>query len=353
EGERAKNGGTAYSELHEREIDFGDFRPRGPYATSETLANYFRAFKYIDLLRLNDEERRSLADKPELVAAWKSWIDVQAPYLSGTRYEGLFGDGWARSPHVLPACLPTSVRENPKRVFPLSWGRDSEILERVTAHDDLPAECTVPQRVVPSGLDLLTGLGSPHALAIQRAEYARWPQLEAAHGAVRQRFSGDVPSDRFVDAWLRLVQILGNDTNTPEGVSPDVWHRRLMETALASWTSFRHTTVLVNEGTAAQMGAGGDPIFEELGTEPIRGAVDPVPAAWAQLGRLLAGLSASAQASPTTDRVGEVLATAATAASSFGSMAERQQRGEPLTEDEYRHIHDYAGTIEHPYLLLS
>ncbi len=364
EGERVRAEVLAESELHHGQIDFADFHPRGPYATSPELENYFRAFTYINQLQLTDEERGSLVPRarsaeepggadPTLLAAWKAWVDAQSPYLSGTRYGGMFGDVWEKTPYVRPECLPTSVRRSPLRVFPLSWGRDSEILERAVAHDDLDAGCTVPERVMPSGLDLLTAFGSPSAAAIQRAEYARYPTLEATHTALRARFSGDIASTRFVDEWMRLVQILGNDTRVPEGIRADRWQHRLLETALASWTSFRHTTVLVNEGTAAQMGDGGGDLFETISTEPIRGVVDPVPAAWAQTASLLDALATAARATPATDRLAEVLAEGSTNAARLGELARKQMADTPLTEPDYDFIAAYAGVVEHPYLLLS
>jgi hypothetical protein len=353
EGERVRAESAAPSELHLREVDFADFHPRGPYATSEDLANYFRAFKYVDLLELTESEQRTVGADPAVQAAWKAWIDAQSPYLSGTRYQGMFGDFPLATPHADPACVPTRIQEHPRRVFPLSWGRDSEVLERVTAHDDLPEGCTVPQRVVPSGLDLLTAFGSPFTLAVQRQEYERWPALEATHANLRQRFSADIPSDRLPDAWFRLVQILGNDAAVPEGVSGDMWRRRLWETALASWASFRHTTVLVNEASAAQMGDGGPEGFEWHDPEPPRHVVDPVPAAWAQLGGMLDKLADAAKTSPTTDRLAEVLAEAGTNATRLGKLSELQMANKPLTEEDYAFIARFAGTVEHPFMVFS
>ncbi|MDP2305716.1 MAG: DUF3160 domain-containing protein [Pseudomonadota bacterium] len=353
EGERVLAETLAESELHRDTIDFQDFHPRGPYATSPDLQTYFRAFKYIDRLQLTPEERKSLLGDAALVTAWKAWVEAQGPFLSGTRYDGMFGDGWVKPPYLRAECLPTAVRERPLRVFPLSWGRDSEILERSVAHDDLPAGCTVPQRVMPSGLDLMTGLGSAEAAALQRAEYGLYPELEATHLALRERFGGEIDSARFVDAWMRLVQLLGTETHVPEGVSQERWRRRLLETALASWTSFRHTTVLVNEGTAAQMGGGAEDVFETISVEPVRGVVDPVPAAWAQTARLLDALATTAKASPTTDRLAEVLAEAAASATRLEGLAVRQMMNEPLTDEDYQFVVGFAGVVEHPYLLSS
>ncbi|HND33358.1 MAG TPA: DUF3160 domain-containing protein, partial [Myxococcota bacterium] len=147
-----------------------------------------------------------------------------------------------------------------------------------------------------------------------------------------------------------LIQILGNDEAVPEKVDPWEWRSRLMETALASWASYRHTTVLINEASAAEMGGGGPEVFEILDSEPLRHVVDPLPEAWAQLSDLLTRLATEAHKSPTTDKLAELLNQAAADAAKLGGLAERQRRNEPLTELEYSYIQDFAGTIEHPTL---
>ena len=77
------------------------------------------------------------------------------------------------------------------------------------------------------------------------------------HRGLRARFGKPLPREPFPTAWLALVQRLVTDDLVPEGVSPEIWRRRLLQTALAAWTSFRHTTVLVNEESGAECGEGG------------------------------------------------------------------------------------------------
>jgi hypothetical protein len=127
----------------------------------------------------------------------------------------------------------------------------------------------------------------------------------------------------------------------------------MMQTALASWTNFRHTTVLVNELVGAECGGPDWEPFEILTEEPLRGAVDPLPAAWRQLGAVLDLLAAhSRTALPELDIAG-LLDACAKQARDFGGLAERQLRGEPLTESEYQTIQRYSGEIEHPYIQLK
>ena len=349
EGKRVLAEAATDSPVLGRQINFGDFHPRGPYDHSDALRAYFRAFKYTNSIRLSDTERRELAAQPALVAAWKDWVDTQATYLATSRFLPMFGE--SRRPDWLRTeCLPKETQEDPYRLFPLAWALDSEIIERGVAHDALPPECGVQHRGLPSGLDLLAGLGSAEAWRRLAGERAGYPGLEQAQAQRVALFGRPLAVDGVVSSWMRLIQILGNEELVPEKVDPWEWRSRLMETALASWASYRHTTVLINEATAAEFGGGGPDAFEVLDSEPVRHVVDPLPAAWAQLADLLTRLATEAQKSPTTDKLAELLNQAATDATRLGRLAERQGRNETLTELEYDYIRAFAGTIEHPTL---
>ncbi len=335
-------------------VEFADFHPRGPYTGSTRLKDYFRAFKYINLLNFDDKEREVLGKDQALAQAYQGWIDTQRPFLSGSRHPALLGADRALPPHVRAQCVPPDVKETPQ-LFPLSWGIDSEIWGSTVQHTGVPAGCSVTGRLLPNGLDLLTALGSPTAQAIQKNDplgYAAFPELKSVHEGLKQRFAQPLRSDTVPEAWLRLVQLLGDDAYTPDGVSPDLWHQRLLQSALASWTTFRHTTVLVNEQGGAECG-GGMSAFETAAREPARGAVDPVPQSWRQLGAVLRLLAQQTQKMKIPPRVAQVMGEAAESADAFGSMAERQMKGEPLTATEYSRIQTFAGEVEHPFKLLK
>lgn len=356
EGALIRAEARARSELHTvnaEELDFQDFHPRGPYTATDALMSYFRAFKYINLLQLTPEEAVALRADSALVAAWKAWSEVQAPYLSGSRQETWFGGKSTLAPHLRADCIPDRIKKAGPLLFPLSWGLDSEIMESTVLRLGAAADCSVPERLLPSGVDLLAGLGSPEAAAVSSAAYAQWPALKKVHGSLRKRFARFAKKG-FVNAWLGIVQRLSSTKFVPEGVNPSLWRRRLMQTALASWTSFKHTTVLVNASMGAECGDGFQG-FEELRAEPVRGAVDPVPAAWKGIGALLRSLADHARKLDFKERDGlrKVLSQASARATAFGRMAARQKKGEPLTKEEYQAIQKFAGEVEHPFLLLK
>lgn len=353
EGKRVLAEQRTESTLHtvpdSRQIDFGDFHPRGPYSATPVLQNYFRAFKYINLLALTEAEMAALATDTRLRTAWQNWVDTQKPFLQGSRHPPLFDSTRPRTPHADPKCLSAM----PPLVFPLSWGADAEIFDRVVAHPTRPEPCGVAERPLPSGLDLMVALGSPEAAALSEKEYAKFPGLREAHAALKARFGRPLPWSLTPEAWLHLVQILGTDRYVPEGVSPVLWRRRMLQTALASWTNFRHTTVLVNEVGGAECGGPDWSPFEELSSEPLRGAVDPLPAAWRQLAATTRLLAAQAKIALPDLSVDATLREVADGAESFAKMADRQLRGEPLTNAEYQQIQTYVGAIEHPFVLLK
>lgn len=344
---------TASSELHTvpqaRPIEFALFHPRGPYTATESLQHYFRAFMYLSELRATPDEYRLLDGDAALRQSWRAWVETQSALLFDTRVSLLFEPDRPLPPYVQKDCVPVEVRAHP-RLFPLAFGIDSEIWSGVIAHSGAPPGCQVPERPFPSGLDLLTALGSDEAQSIQSSDYANIPALRDAHDRLRRRFASPLSADRVAESWLRLVQLLATDRLVPEGIEPLLWRRRLLQTALGTWTNYRHTTVLLSENIAAECGGFG-PTFEELTSEPLRGAVDPLPESWEQLARTLGILAEhSGKLLPDQPELGKLLTESATRARGFGQMASRQLRGLPLSAQQYRDIQFFSGAIEHPYV---
>ncbi len=353
EGKRILAEKPAESSLHTvpsaAPVDFASFHPRGPYTATPALQNYFRAVRYLSELRVSLDEQRLLDGDAALRQSWRAWAETQSALIFETRLPLLFDPERALPAYVRADCVPAALRSYP-RLLPLAFGIDSEIWHSVTAHRSLPADCQVPGRLLPSGLDLLTALGSDEAQAIQSSEYSQLPGLREAHERLRRRFARPLAAERVPESWLRLIQLLSSDRTVPEGVDPALWRRRLLQTALASWTNYRHTTVLLNENLSAECGGDG-PVFEELTREPLRGAVDPLPEGWEQLSRTLSLLARhSGRLLPDQPDLVKLLDESAAKAHAFSDMAARQLRGLPLTRDEYHSIQFFSGQIEHPYV---
>lgn len=336
------------------EIDFSRAQPRGPYTATDGLQHYFRALLYLSELRASPDELRLLDGDAALRLAWRAWIETQSSLLFETRLPLLFEPDRPLPAYVQKDCVPPDVRRHP-RLFPLAFGIDSEIWNGVVAHDGLSDSCQVPGRPLPSGLDLLTALGSDEAQAIQSSDYAQLPALRDAHDRLRRRFAGPLATDRVAESWLRLVQLLATDRLVPEGIDPTLWRRRLLQTALASWTNYRHTTVQLAPGTTAT--AACTPRlsgFEILSREPARGVVDPLPEGWEQVARTLGMLADhSGKLLPDQPELGILMRQSADRARAFGHMAARQLRGVPLRPSEYQQIQRFSESIEPAYVKLK
>jgi hypothetical protein len=356
EGQLIKAGRLAESalpiNLDGEKVDYSDFLPRGPYVASKALGSYFRAFKLINHLQVKPEEQALLAGDAAFMAALRRWVDVQRPFLAGTRHPTLFDVG-AKASDVPVACVPERIRKMPPLLYPLAWSMDSEILEGSVERTGVGPECgSVPGRNLPTGLDLLAGLGGAKARSLNGPEYARYPALAQARISAERRSAVLANAATFVDSYLRMIQMLSTDARTPEAVSPDLWQRRLMQSALGSWVGLRHTLVLVSEEGAAECDDEKE-LFELLQAEPARGAVDPLPEAWHQIGALLDQLASHARKQRVVSNLAPHLHEQAGIARKFGAMAEKQMRQEPLTAVEYKMIEAFGGAVEHPYLLFK
>ena len=138
-------------------------------------------------------------------------------------------------------------------LYPIAWSLDSELLEASVMRGGVAPECgSVPGRMLPTGLDLLAGLGSAKAGELNRKEYQRFSELERVHERGAASAAGLEHAATFVDSFLRLVQILSTAQYVPEAVSKDLWQRRLLQSSLGAWVGLRHTLVLVSEEGSAE-----------------------------------------------------------------------------------------------------
>jgi hypothetical protein len=338
--------------LDGKEVSYADFHPRGPYLATKELQSYFRAFKLINLLELTPEEKAALQADTGFISALKIWTNVQAPFLAGTRRSLLFDIG-ARHSSIPAECIPNRVKELPPVLYPIAWSLDSEVLEASVERPGVAPGCgTVPGRLLPTGLDLLAGLGSAKARDLNRSNYQRFPSLAAAHENLAKNAAVLDQAHTFVDSFLHLVQIMSASQYVPEAVSSDIWQRRLLQSALGAWVGLRHTLVLVDEQGSAECDFQINR-FEKLAVEPARGTVDPIPAAWRQVAALLDALVSHARRHPASQGLAARLREVADSAREFGLMADKQLKDEPLTVAQYAAIESFAGMVEHPYLLFK
>lgn len=204
-------------------------------------------------------------------------------------------------------------------------------------------------RGLPKGLDLLAAMGSQRAYDILddmgETGYANYPQQM---DKVRSWLSGLTVVDwteTLYNTWLYCFQPLlaVPGQGTPAFMQSPAWVDKQLNTVLGSWAELKHDTILYAKQVYAEAGAGPMP------PEPVppKGYVEPVPLFYARLAGLTAmtreGLSSRGLLD---ERDAFSLQTLEVLARDLQAMAEKELRGEPLTEDEDRIIRFYGRALE-------
>jgi len=204
-------------------------------------------------------------------------------------------------------------------------------------------------RGLPKGLDLFAAMGSDRAYQLLdgmgETHFANYPEQMQK---MRDWISGLGVSDwteTLYNTWLYtfqpLIEVPGD--GYPQFMRSPSWLDKQLNTVLGSWAELKHDTILYAKQVYAELG-GGPPPPEP---EPPKGYVEPVPQFFARLAALTAmtrqGLDSRGLLS---DQDATSLDTLETLARSLQTMAEKELRNEPLTEDEYHTIRFYGGDLE-------
>jgi hypothetical protein len=261
-------------------------------------------------------------------------------------------------------------------VFPLSWGFDNEVFYSTVYHENIPADLQVTgpsgERFLPSGIDLAAVLGSNLADNLLESDYENYPPLRKVIKSLKDNFyenghEQDL-NDNLYNQWIEAIAVQWADTlNSTNGASDKaIWHTKRLQTGLATWATLRHATILVNERIAAECGEGG---FEEILMRAPRGYVEPDPGTFAAIADLFETAvnyvsksitdksdiqeSYSNEKRSLYDGIIVRLKEAADEARNFQSMAEKERKGEILSNEEYADILYVAGTGEHLFLVFN
>lgn len=364
-GRIAGDGSSTPSTVLGPDFNFAELRPRSHYTTSPEMKEYFRAVHYLtEVGRLKDPAvLASLPEDAQRKAV--AWIDVYRPFIAPSRAKLI----WTTAAPALLAPYARHPWTHPT-VFPLSWGLDNEVLESSVFHSTWPQDEQIigpsGPRMLASGLDVATAFGGSFARSLLSSDFANFPRLAPVLDGIATRRPAMTGSSAVSERWLNALAVEWADSTAFPGAPPtsDVWSTKRLQTGLASWATLREATVLVNERpSAAEAGERG---FEELVAEIPRGYVEPAPKTFEAIAALydaLAGqiagtrdLDSSVANTPWADEplrqgILKRLATSAAEARRFEQMAEKERRGEALTDSEYGAIRDIGGSAEHQFLV--
>jgi hypothetical protein len=354
----------ANSPVFGKEFNYAELTPRGHYTSSPELSAYFKAMHYLTQLG----SVRDPAELASLPAGVKDkamdWIHIYAGFIAPSRGALV----WDPTAFTLPSYARHPAEQ--ARIFPLSWGFDNEILLSAVYHRQWPPEEQIingeMKRVIPSGLDLATVLGSDFARVLLKDELDKQPHLAPALAALKARAPQRSNADTLYDRWIEALGTQwAEDAKFPGAPDSALWKAKRLQTGLASWATLRHATVLVNERSDAEAGEGG---FEELVTQPPRGYVEPDPATFAALADLFDDLAKttanspsfaqgkledpeSDQSEPLRQGLLRRLKESAAKARLFQTIAQKELRGEALSDSDYEEILYVGRVAEHHFLV--
>ncbi|MHC1728359.1 MAG: DUF3160 domain-containing protein [Syntrophobacteraceae bacterium] len=377
----AKEAGREISPLLNMEVDYAELKPRGHYTSSEDMKTYFKAFKYLtgmagNTLEPDDPSRLSVGDlsrlSDQVKEKAKSWIAAYDVFITRARSPLIWNGGQTPPPY-------TRHPDEAPKLFPLSWGMDNEVLLHTVYHSDWPEDERIAgpggERVIPSGLDVASALGSEFATALLSTQFEEFPPLRKALEDLRVRLE---PTRRNIDKepdlynrWIAALALQWADEVTSPGGRNDreLWLAKRLQTGLASWATLRHATVLVNERTAAECG---EAAFEPILLTPPRGYAEPDPKTFDAIANLFHGMERMVGSWDSLqgemihgegENEGERealkkgilrrLAETASKASLFKQIAEKEIAGAPLSNQEYEEILNIGRLAEHHFLIFK
>jgi hypothetical protein len=381
--------------------DYTQYIPRGHYTKSDDLKAYFKSMMWYGRmtfrLKTKDPDVGRAETRSALLLvqalrtaevsgrpALEAWADLYNPTaffvgrsddLTVLQYgevmDAVYGQGAAATALADESLLDTFIAEADKLPPPRILGMviyDEDDVEEMTKGLRFMGQRFVPdayifrqliyrnvgtrdhRRGLPKGLDLLAAMGSERAYQILddmgETAYEKYPQQMAK---VRDWVSGLTVAEwteTLYNSWLYcfrpLLEVPGE--GYPAFMQSSAWVDKQLHTVLGSWAELKHDTILYAKQVYAEMGAGPMP------PQPVppKGYVEPAPAFYARLAALTAmtreGLGSRGLLAEQDDYSLQRLEELVRA---FQMMAEKELRGEPLTEEEYDIIRFYGGELEH------
>ncbi|MBN1145819.1 MAG: DUF3160 domain-containing protein [Anaerolineales bacterium] len=381
--------------------DYTQYIPRGHYTKSEELKAYFKSMMWYGRMTFrlkgnNPEIGRAETRSAILLVnalrnaqvngapALKAWEDLYSPTVFfvgrsddltviqyGDVIDALYGEN--PSPQTLAddakldPFIELANQLPPPRILGIVIA-DTDDVEETTKGLRFMGQRFVPDayvfrqliyrnvgtrenpRALPKGLDLFAAMGSERAYQLLdemgETSYANYPEQMSKSRTWLGSVTAQEWTETLNNAWLYsfypLIEVPGE--GYPAFMRSTAWLDKQLNTSLGSWTELKHDTILYAKQVYAELG-GGPPPPPPL---PPRGYVEPVPHFYARLKALTAMTRHGLQdRGLLSDLDRQSLTKLEELTTAFQVMAEKELRGEPLTDDEDTLIRFYGGDLEH------
>lgn len=387
--------GYAMSAILPTQLDYSQFQPRGHYTRTPALRRFFLAMLWyglapLQLLPPESDPRAADASirqalllvqamySAHLEADWERIYEPTAFYVGAaddltpgeihSLSDAAFGAGAQPAAFTDTARIDRfvqSVRKargariqarlisvpNPPttdvqlRFMGQRYVPDSEILQKLS----VPVE-EHHGRLFPTGLDVMSVLGSPRATAILDASPELYnPDRWLSYTSTRAKLAAQaaaLPTETWNSnlywGWLHCLR--GLLAPVPEGypsfMRSEAWADRSLHSALASWAELRHDTILYAKQSAVECGGGDD-------VPVVHGYVEPNVVLYT---RLLALTRQSREGLTKrkllSDHLKDVFEQFEDLLTFMKTTSEKELRNERLTDSEYDQIRYIGGQIE-------
>ncbi|MBK8986859.1 MAG: DUF3160 domain-containing protein [Chloroflexi bacterium] len=382
--------------------DYTQYIPRGHYTLSEELMAYFKSMMWYGrmtfrlksndlavgraetrsaLLLVNALQNATVNGRPALDV----WRDVYDPTaflvgrsddLTAFQYIDVMTAVYGDNPNLttlsdenrLTAFIEAANLLPPPRILGLVISETDDV-EEVTKGFRFMGQRFVPDayifreliwrnvgttdepRQLPNGLDVMAAMGSDRAYTILESlgetNYVGYPAQMDKMRAWTGSLTADEWTETLYNGWLFTLQPLldAPTTGYPQFMLSDAWLDKQLSTSLGSWAELKHDTILYAKQAYAELGGGG---LNPPSPKEAVGYVEPVPAFYARLSALATmTLDGMDERGLLTEKDADSLNRLIRLADAFQMMAEKELRGEPLSQDEAYLIRYVGGELEH------
>ncbi|HSG15749.1 MAG TPA: DUF3160 domain-containing protein [Anaerolineae bacterium] len=382
--------------------DYTQYIPRGHYTLSEELEAYFRSMMWYGRMTFRLKTRDPEIGRAETRAAlllvhalrqtevngrpaldvWRDLYDPTAflvgrsDDLTAFHYLEVINGVYGQTPtlqdmtdeSLLATFIEEAERLPPPRILGLVISEFDDVVEttkgfRFMGQRFVPDAYIFRQliwrnvgtrenpRQLPRGLDVMAAMGSDRAYAILtglgEVEYANYPEQMAKMRDWTASLTPEEWTETLYNGWLYTLQPLLEPPGEgyPQFMQSDAWLDKQLNTTLGSWTELKHDTILYAKQAYAEMGGGGHyPPRPRI----AQGYVEPVPEFYARLSALAMMTHEGLQSRNLLgEKDANSLLRIVRLADAFQAMAEKELRGEPLSQDETQLIRFYGGELEH------
>lgn len=226
---------------------------------------------------------------------------------------------------------------------------DADIFQRLIDRE-------VPNRMLPSGLDIPSAMGSKDAYDIlEKTGATKFVNYTQNMAKIKEKIS-NLPQSAWTQnlywGWMGTLSELlkTKGVGYPVFMQNIAWNKKSLNTYMGSYAELKHDTILYAKQVYAEMGGGAD----EHTPPDFRGYVEPNPEFYAKLYSLTdytqQGLEKNTQLNDEWKGIFDIMKKDLM---TLKTISEKELKNEKLSEEEHDFIKNFGGDLEHISYILD